>query len=133
MESIGITRNENWIDPAVRRPGRLERVVKLHYPDYDARYQIVISELQSLASSDTASSEANEYNMELASHVACCTEGMSGAEVIALCSRARMASAGQHLDEKMEIDGSGRGITRNHFFNAGLPKRHCELRNETLT
>jgi SpoVK/Ycf46/Vps4 family AAA+-type ATPase len=118
---IGITHNENWIDSAVRRPGRLEKVVTLYYPDYDARYQIVIRELQSLASSDTRSSEGIEYNMGLANYVACRTGGMSGAEVIAVCSEARMASAREHLDERMEIDRSGRGITLHHFFAAGLP------------
>lgn len=119
---IGITQNENWIDSALQRPGRLEKVIKLHYPDYDARYQIMMRELQSLASSDTALSDASAYNMGLASYVAIRTEGMSGAEVIAVCSEARMTSALEYLDlEKTKTDVSGRCITRDHFF-ATLPR-----------
>jgi transitional endoplasmic reticulum ATPase len=117
---IGITHNESWIDSALRRPGRLEKVIKLQYPDYDARYQIVIRELQSLASSDTTLSDASEYNMGLASYVASRTVGMSGAEVIAVCSEARMTSAREYLDgEKTEPDEFGWSITRNHFFASG--------------
>jgi ATP-dependent 26S proteasome regulatory subunit len=55
--------------------------------------------------------------MGLASYVAIRTEGMSGAEVIAVCSEARMTSALEYLDiEKTEADVSGRCITRDHFF-----------------
>lgn len=74
-------------------------------------------ELQSLASSDTVLSDASEYNMGLASYVAVRTKGMSGTEVIAVCSEARMTSALEYLDGKnTETDESGRCITHDHFF-----------------
>jgi transitional endoplasmic reticulum ATPase len=114
---IGITQNESWLDSALRRPGRLEKTIKFHYPDYDVRYKIVIRELQSLASSDTVLSDASEYNMGLASFVASRTEGMSGAEMIAVCNEARMTSAQEYVDSEMtEIGKPGRCITRDHFF-----------------
>ena len=96
---IGITHNEQWIDPALRRPGRLEKVLKLRNPDFDARVEIVQKELDWLV--DSAASDSDK---DLANFVATRTDGMSGAEVVALCKEARMESARKCIQENKQPD-----------------------------
>ena len=38
---IGTTNNPDWVDPAVLRPGRLERVIEVPTPNYDALRSII--------------------------------------------------------------------------------------------
>lgn len=116
---IGITHNKDWIDPALRRPGRLEKVVTLHNPDYDARYQIVLSELQSLPTLVSHDAETGSY-IELAKFVALHTDDRTGAEVVALCREARMESVRECIQESIKLDEMNRGMTRDHFIAAGL-------------
>jgi SpoVK/Ycf46/Vps4 family AAA+-type ATPase len=111
---IGITHNEQWIDPALRRPGRLEKVLKLGNPDFDARVGIVQQEIDSLVVRDS--------EKELANFVATRTDGMSGAEVVALCKEARMESARKYIHENIELGELGLSISREHFFTAGLQR-----------
>lgn len=114
---IGITHNEKWIDSALRRPGRLEKVIRLRNPDYNARYQIVHKELSSLSVPNSQRADTSE----LANFVARRTEGMSGAEVLALCRETRLEKAREYIHDNNnmlgEIDGS---VGRVHFFAAGL-------------
>jgi len=119
---IGITHNEKWIDPALRRPGRLEKVVMLDSPDYNARYRIILQELQSLVSTSPESLvlDASGNNVELANFVASRTDEMSGAEVIALCREARMESARECIKHHKQLDKVHRSVTREHFVAAGL-------------
>ena len=116
---IGITHDENWIDPALRRPGRLEKVITLHSPDYDARYQIVLSELQPLSASVYYETNTGSV-VELAQFVALRTDGMSGAEVVALCREARMESARECIEESIKLEEFNRIIALKHFIAAGL-------------
>jgi transitional endoplasmic reticulum ATPase len=111
---IGITHNEQWIDPALRRPGRLEKVLKLGNPDFDARVGIVQQEIDSLVVRDS--------EKELANFVATRTDGMSGAEVVALCKEARMESARKYIHENIELGEVDLSISREHFFTAGLQR-----------
>lgn len=111
---IGITHNEQWIDPALRRPGRLEKVLKLGNPDFDGRVGIVQQEIDSLVVRDS--------EKELANFVATRTDGMSGAEVVALCKEARMESARKYIHENIELGEVDLSISREHFFTAGLQR-----------
>jgi transitional endoplasmic reticulum ATPase len=114
---IGITHNERWIDPALRRPGRLEKVIVLRNPDYDARLQIVQKEFRSLPRAGAPVIDTSD----LASYVASHTDGMSGAEVLALCREARMESVRECIRQNKELDEfEGSIITREHFVAAGL-------------
>ena len=128
---VGITHHEQWIDPALRRPGRLEKVIRLHNPDHDGRYQIILRELQSSPTSDSSSPDASNYDMELASFVADRTDGMSGAEVIALCRDARMERARECIKQNNELHELDRGITREHFYCCWDPRMKERLRGGT--
>lgn len=114
---IGITHNERWIDPALRRPGRLEKVIVLRNPDYDARLQIVQKEFRSLPRAGAPAIDTSD----LASYVASHTNGISGAEVLALCREARMESVRECIRQNKELDEfEGSIISRAHFVAAGL-------------
>ena len=120
---IGCTHDERWIDQALRRPGRLEKVLKLHKPDFDARRLIVQRELDVPPSSEACATEVglDEYNAELSSLVASRTDGMSGAEVIAMCYEARMISAREQFNQKNESPEPPHPyVCLKHFNAAGL-------------
>jgi len=85
---IGITHNVNWIDPALKRPGRLEKCLTLGYPDERARLQIVLSNLNGdIEGKDSVVSQ--ESIEEITSQ----TKGMAGASIVAACNDLRMLLA----------------------------------------
>lgn len=87
---IGITQNVDWVDPALLRPGRLGKTVRLDVPERETRYRIALQELESSfdASSGVISEESDTF-VELANLIADGTSGMAGASVIALCNDAK--------------------------------------------
>jgi SpoVK/Ycf46/Vps4 family AAA+-type ATPase len=82
---IGITHNSDWIDPALLRPGRLDKIATLDLPDYQTRYGI--------AARDLKSGIAVPANLNLLNVIAAKTHGMSGASVAAVCSDLKLAFA----------------------------------------
>jgi SpoVK/Ycf46/Vps4 family AAA+-type ATPase len=88
---IGITHNVNWIDPALRRPGRLDRILELGLPEKDARQQIIVKHL-TVTEFESADPEFPTLD-SIAAHVAAQIEGSTGAEVIALCDGAKMLAS----------------------------------------
>jgi SpoVK/Ycf46/Vps4 family AAA+-type ATPase len=89
---IGITQNATWIDPALRRPNRLDKCIRLDYPDTEARKCIAIRQLCHLPLDFSHASYFEPKCIgELSQWIALHTSGMSATEVIALCTEAVMA------------------------------------------
>ncbi|WP_245512729.1 AAA family ATPase [Rhizobium sp. BK376] len=75
---IAATNHPDAIDPALTRPGRLDRHVKIELPDYDARKKILVMHLRA------------EMPAEILETTARATSGMSGAKLAQLAKDARM-------------------------------------------
>ena len=104
---IATTHNVNWIDPALRRPGRLDKVIKLQVPDEATRVQIIREELRGF---DLTSKESNKDHADngdeakIMQAIADALKGQSGAQVVAACQDARFAC----LREAIAATGSRR-------------------------
>ncbi|EDO15601.1 hypothetical protein Kpol_483p20 [Vanderwaltozyma polyspora DSM 70294] len=80
---VAATNRPDEIDPALLRPGRLDRHIYVAPPDYEARLQILKKRTGKF------NLEGSNVNLEeLAKH----TEGCSGAEVVLLCQEAGLAA-----------------------------------------
>ncbi|SCU77757.1 LAMI_0A02234g1_1 [Lachancea mirantina] len=80
---VAATNRPDEIDPALLRPGRLDRHVYVGPPDYDARLQIIRK---------NTSKFSLENHEELITELATKTAGCSGAEVVLLCQEAGLAA-----------------------------------------
>lgn len=107
---VAATNRPDSIDPALLRPGRLDRHVYVGPPDFDARLQIL--------KNCTKKFNTVETSVDLHS-LATRTEGCSGAEVVLLCQEAGLAAIMENLQasqveaEHFEtaLAGISRGIT----------------------
>ena len=88
---IGITHNPQLIDPALLRPGRLEKTIQLGAPDYEARKEIAARQLEEI---DFDFTQAGYFDAkskdDVSKYVAMESAGMSAVEVIAICREASM-------------------------------------------
>jgi transitional endoplasmic reticulum ATPase len=75
---LAATNQPNHIDPALRRPGRLDREVHFRVPDRDGRLEILKIQTREMPVDDTVSLEA----------IADVAVGMVGADLKALCQKA---------------------------------------------
>lgn len=114
MAIIGITHNPLWIDPALRRPGRLERTIRLDNPDLGGRERIIMRELGDTAYRPDGYPEL-ETIIDLAVQVALLTDGYTGAELISICNDSKISALNNSL-----IDGDQRRdfITPKLVFDA---------------
>ena len=100
MAIIGITHNPEWIDPALRRPGRLERTIWLGNPDLEGRNQIILKELGNAEyRPDDIYPELRSIS-DLAAEVARLTDGYTGAEIIAVCNESKISALNKFLNSK---------------------------------
>jgi len=124
---IGITHDEQRIDPALRRPGRLQRCIILPSPGLQERIEIISREIEGfdinfVSSSPTSSTNDDENNIPLVKNkeqlsqiIAVQTSGMTAAEVVAVCNNVRMMKVRQVVNE-MSADGdSNYPILSNHI------------------
>jgi transitional endoplasmic reticulum ATPase len=120
---IGITHHPNLIDPALLRPGRLEKVITLGGLDYEARKKIVLRQIEDCAFDfTTSSSSMDDYSFnnniknknDIANFVAYQTTNMSAVEVIAICREASMVCL-RELNFDTQVKPS---LTYNHFQRA---------------
>mmetsp|Transcript_5314 Transcript_5314/g.7818 ORF Transcript_5314/g.7818 Transcript_5314/m.7818 type:complete len:538 (+) Transcript_5314:3-1616(+) len=98
---IGITHDPALVDPALRRPGRLEKTVLLGSPDYDARRHIVLREIEKRQITFAIDEHTDNHPMnkhELSSFLASETSEMSGAEVVAVCNKACIVSSRRYIN-----------------------------------
>jgi len=117
---IGITHNISWIDPALRRPGRLEKCIHLEQPDFNTRKALVLQEIAGLTI-DFSSSFLRDAE-KLADALAFSTSEKSAAEVIAICKEARLLAMREHIkkiqesDDNKEICSSDSVLRVQHFL-----------------
>lgn len=97
---IAATNRLDRIDPALLRPGRLDRIVYVSLPDYKTRKEIFNLQLKKTCVADDVMIE------ELVTK----TEGYSGAEIVAVCREAALKA----LEENFNAEN----VTRNHFLEA---------------
>ena len=98
---VGATNKPTEIDPALLRPGRLDRHIYVAPPDYEARLQILHK--------CTRNFNLNQEEVAL-DQLADLTEGCSGAEVTLLCQEAGLAAI-------ME-DKEASKVCKRHFDHA---------------
>lgn len=98
---VAATNRPSEIDPALLRPGRLDRHVYVAPPDHEARLQILTSKCMNFKVDDAG---------EIFESLASATDGCSGAEVALLCQEAGLAAI-------ME-DKTATVVKRRHFDHA---------------
>ncbi|CCK69046.1 AAA family ATPase AFG2 KNAG_0B06160 [Huiozyma naganishii CBS 8797] len=93
---VAATNRPDEIDPALLRPGRLDRHIYVGPPDYDARLQI----LRKCTSKFNI--ESSGVDLEALAQK---TDGCSGAEVVLLCQEAGLASIMENVEtEKVSTE-----------------------------
>ena len=104
---VAATNRPTEIDPALLRPGRLDRHIYVSPPDFEARLQILENSCSKFNLKD-ASVDFND--------LAQLTDGCSGAEVVLLCQEAGLAAVMENKEastvEKRHFDHALRGISR---------------------
>lgn len=97
---VAATNKPEVLDPALMRPGRLDNLVYIGPPDYEARKEII----RKWASKSVVDGDVDVN--ELAAR----TEGHSGAEMVSICEHA--ADAAMDEEEATSVPGS---VKRAHF------------------
>ena len=110
---IGITHNPNWIDPALRRPGRIEKEISLTYPNSEAVLAIIRKEISAnTTNSRTESSLPSHLEAFLVKQLS----GMSGASIVDICDQAKIICA-RRLLENLVAD-NGISLSKQDFVEA---------------
>ncbi|KAG9063236.1 spermatogenesis associated protein 5 [Linnemannia hyalina] len=99
---VAATNRPDIMDPALLRPGRIDRILYVSPPDFESRREIL--RLQ-ISGKKMACEE--DVDVEVLARE---TEGCSGAEVVALCREAAMKA----MEESLEI----RAVGKRHFEQA---------------
>ncbi|RKF64450.1 Peroxisome biosynthesis protein PAS1 [Erysiphe neolycopersici] len=100
---LAATSRPDLIDPALLRPGRLDKSIICDLPNEEDRIDI----LSALGRKLKLNSEARNKLSEIASH----TEGFSGADLQALMYNAHLEAIHDLIEEQNEIE-SGKGIDK---------------------
>ncbi|RKP20129.1 spermato proteinis associated 5, partial [Rozella allomycis CSF55] len=85
---LAATNRPDRIDPAVLRPGRIDRMIYVGLPDFDARRKIFQLQFDKLSISSDVNIE-DLVNM---------TAGYSGAEVVAICQHAGLNALQENIN-----------------------------------
>jgi AAA family ATPase len=88
---VGATNRPQSLDPALLRPGRLDRLIYVGPPDHNARMQILRTRMAKMAVAEDA------VDLDKLAHM---TEGCSGAEVVSVCQEAGLLA----MDEDINCD-----------------------------
>lgn len=86
---IGATNRPQSLDPALLRPGRLDRLVYVGPPDHDARKQILRSRMAKMAV------DASTMDLDKLGQM---TDGCSGAEVVSICQEAGLLAMDEDIN-----------------------------------
>ncbi len=97
---LAATNKPEILDPALMRPGRLDRALHVGLPDFEARREILQIRMRSMAMDEGVD------DIQLAHS----TEGYSGAELVSICQRAGYAA----LEEEV-VSNEQQSISRRHF------------------
>ena len=115
---IGITHNPPaWIDPALLRPGRLEKCIHLEQPSNAARRDIFLNAISDMNIDFSGAGFFDpKDSSQLADKVTMRTQGRSAAEIISLCENAKMLAlrdvlaSGKSDDITMDLS-----VSYHHF------------------
>ncbi|GAA5975600.1 hypothetical protein JCM5350_002664 [Sporobolomyces pararoseus] len=102
---LAATNRPDVIDPALMRPGRLDRILYVSPPDFEARKQIFSINFSKMAVNA-------DVDVEELSRI---TEGCSGAEIASVCQDAALSA--------MNEDMNAPDIQRKHFVEAAQTVR----------
>ena len=97
---IGATNRPDILDPALLRPGRLDRIIYIPSPDYKARVEILKIHTRNMPL-------AEDVNLE---EIAKITEGYAGSDLEAICREAAMEALREDINAKV--------VSRRHFEHA---------------
>lgn len=102
---IGITHNPaTWIDPALLRPGRLEKCIHLDFPDISTRKEIFMREINDINIDFSKVTQFDPKDKDqLSEFIATNTNGKSAAEIIAVSKNARMLAITNAIDQGKDI------------------------------
>ncbi|WP_342418815.1 CDC48 family AAA ATPase [Paenibacillus sp. FSL H8-0168] len=111
---LAATNRPDLLDKALLRPGRFDFIVELPIPDYDTRLSILQVRCQGRALGEDVSFAS----------LAKVTEGMTGADLEALCQRSAMLAIKESIEQYPEKRFSRFHIEQRHFDTAlrGLGK-----------
>ncbi len=94
---IGATNRENSLDPALRRPGRLDREIEIGVPDREGRKEVLQIHTRNMPLSQ-------DFDPDLLANI---THGFVGADIEGLCKEAAMNALRRLLPE-LQIEEEGR-------------------------
>ena len=110
VKIIGCTNRRDILDPAILRPGRLDRLIYVPHPEYDARLEILNIHTDKMSCDKSVDKELIAKNME----------HFSGAEIKAVCTEAGYFAIRKNKTKVTHDD-----------FNAGIDKLKAEKRLES--
>jgi transitional endoplasmic reticulum ATPase len=124
---IGATNRPDLLDPALLRPGRFDRVIKVQIPDFRARLEIFKVHTREMPLDE-------DVNVE---RLARLTEGYTGADIEALCREAALNAAREFArslagKKPTEEELKGIRVSWRHFEKA-LEKVKPSITEETRT
>lgn len=109
---LAATNRPDIIDPALRRPGRFDKIIEVGMPDLVSRQEIFEAHLQGLNLADGINTK------QLAED----TEGYTGAEIAAIIDEARMLA----IQEFIEISVSENSYDENALENLMITIEHID-------
>jgi transitional endoplasmic reticulum ATPase len=89
---IGATNRPDILDPAITRPGRLDQLIYIPLPDYEARASVLKANLRK-------SPVAKDVNL---GYIAQVTEGFSGADLSEICQRAAKLAIRESIERRIK-------------------------------
>ena len=89
---LAATNRPDMVDPALRRFGRFEQTIEVGMPDIESRRQILAVHLKDRPLADTIDLEA----------LALSTDGLSGADLAAICSQAARTSIRRAVEDAQQ-------------------------------
>ena len=115
---IGITHNPpSWIDPALLRPGRLEKCIEMENPSSETRQDIFLKAVQGL---DINYSNAGYFDpkdtAQLAQTIAMRTNNKSAADILALCENAKMMALKDRILCMPDLTSVKLDVSYHHFL-----------------
>ncbi|KAG0052085.1 spermatogenesis associated protein 5 [Gryganskiella cystojenkinii] len=99
---VAATNRPDIMDPALMRPGRIDRILYVSPPDVASRKEILRLQIHSKKMACDTDVDIDQLALQ--------TEGCSGAEVVALCQEAAMKA----MEESLEIAC----VSKRHFDQA---------------
>jgi len=130
---IAATNRPDMIDPALLRPGRLDRQILVHTPDEKARLDIFRVHTKNMPL-------AEEVNLD---SLARQTQGFSGADIEAICREAAMsalrinknANTVTKKDFENGMSDTKPSLTEemNHFYQSVIKKKKSQALEEEIT